>query len=238
MVLGTGTSVGKTYVARGLGRHLALQAPNDAVGTLKPIETGMTYWPASDAGRAFFWSCEPPARHPLYSFKEPLTPYLAALREGAKPVELGAVVGWVEEWERTVRRSGRRCWALIESAGGAFSPVAQRADSTSSSERGSAALTNVDLWEALDPCTTIVVARDGLGTLHDVTATLEALAARQRTPSYVVMNAASAGDSSTGTNATVLRTLRIADPVAVVGHGDSDLSGLAQLLLEASGALP
>jgi hypothetical protein len=83
-----------------------------------------------------------------------------------------------------------------------------------------------------------LVARDGLGTLHDVTAALGALAARQRAPTYLVMNAASAGDSSTGTNAAVLRALSIADPVAVLGHGDWDLSGLARLLLEATPARP
>ncbi|HEY8943664.1 MAG TPA: dethiobiotin synthase, partial [Polyangiaceae bacterium] len=116
-------------------------------------------------------------------------------------------------------------WTIVETAGGVFSPLAKRT-------------TNFDLARALEPCTWLLVAADALGTLHDVTATLEALRARGRSPDLVVMSASRTPDLSTGTNAGVLAELAIAHPAAVLSRGHSDLKPLARLLLSHAEASP
>lgn len=222
VLLGTGTSVGKTYVARALANALARVEPAAPIGALKPIESGIVEGEATDAamlGEAAR-HCSPPRKHPLYGYPDPLTPYLAAKRSGGPAVDLGSVVRWVADWEREVRSSSGRFWTLVETAGGVFSPLG--------SDR-----TNFDLWEALLPCSAVLVARDGLGTLHDITATLEALKARQRTPETLLLSAGTHPDASTGTNAAVLRELGIADPDAVLATGSADLVELARKLARA-----
>jgi dethiobiotin synthetase len=113
----------------------------------------------------------------------------------------------------------------VETAGGVFSPLAK-------------GTTNFDLARALEPCTWVLVAADALGTLHDVTATLEALRARGRPPDLLVMSASRTPDLSTGTNAGVLAELSVARPAAVLSRGHSDLTRLAELLLSHAKATP
>lgn len=242
VVLGTGTGVGKTYVTRCLARALAQVTPHGSVVALKPIETGVAPGVPSDAGALaeVAQGCALPSPHPLYSFREPLTPYLAALREGRPPVELEAVQQWLAAWEGDVSRATLGApaqpdrpdrsasahgpdWAIIETAGGVFSPLA-------------VGLTNFDLWLALEPCAAVLVARDGLGTLHDVTATLEALAARGRRPEHLVLTTPRR-DPSTGTNASVLEALGIATPTAVLATESDDLLPLARALAAGSSRL-
>lgn len=219
VLLGTGTSVGKTYVARALASSLGRVEPAAPIGVLKPIETGITPCEPTDAatlGQAVR-HCSPPRKHPLYGYPDPLTPYLAAQRAGAPGVDLASTVRWVADWEREVRSTSGRFWTLVETAGGVFSPLGRD-------------MTNFELWQALLPCAAVLVARDGLGTLHDITATLEALRARQRTPEALVLSAGPRPDASTGTNAAVLRELGLADPDAVLGTGSGDLEELARKL--------
>jgi dethiobiotin synthetase len=98
-------------------------------------------------------------------------------------------------------------FVLVETAGGALTPLAP-------------GITNFDLALALEPAVWILVAPDALGVLHDVSATLEALSARGRSPDVVVLSEAREPDASTGTNAAELRELGIAAPVAVAARGD------------------
>lgn len=214
VVLGTGTDVGKTYASAALLsglRRRGLQAT-----ALKPIETGIADAgdappPRSDSGvleRAA--SAPPPRPHPLYRFRRPVSPHLAA-RETTTQIDLDRIVDWVND-------ATLRCpthMTLIETAGGAFSPLGP-------------AISNLDLAAALEPAQWLLVAPDSLGVLHDVTATLTALRARARAPDYLLLSASRPPDASTGTNADELRRLRLADPIAVLGPGDT--SGLDALL--------
>lgn len=217
VVLGTGTSVGKTHVTVALARALSRSDSLASVGAVKPIESGS----GSDAhALRDASSSRSPAVHPLYNFSEPLTPYLAALRSRATPVMVSKVVAWLDEWEDhlAVALSCPRHWTLVETAGGVFSPLAP-------------AVTNYDLARALEPAIWVLVAADALGTLHAITATCEALRARGRSPDYLVLSAARAADFSTGTNAQVLADLAIFQPIAVLGPKQTDLSALAQVLV-------
>jgi len=225
IVLGCGTGVGKTHASSALLRGLT--AATRATLGLKPIETGIATAlgappPESDAATLSRASSHPTARpHPLYSFREPISPHLAARRQG-REVDIAAVSQWVSQCEEelTTRIAPHMApYVLVETAGGVFSPVSQSA-------------TNFDLACALEPAIWILLAADALGVLHDVTATLEAMRTRGRAADHLVLSASRAPDASTGTNATELSMLRIAQPIAVLGRGaDSGIEPLVHALL-------
>lgn len=235
VVLGTGTGVGKTWVSRAIADSLREQGA--WVVGLKPVETGIPNEPAAPPldPRQTIRSVTPGPRGPgsdwaqlanasstrpvppPFTFSEPISPHLAARRAG-RTIDIREIVQYVEHHEKEVT-SHVTSFVLIESAGGALSPLA----------RG---VTNTDLALALDPAIWILVAPDGLGVLHDVSATFAALASRRRLPDHLVLSAAREPDASTGTNAAELAGLGIATPAAVLGRGDDrSLDALARTLL-------
>ena len=222
VILGTGTGVGKTHVSLALGRTLAVRwsagAQPRRFALLKPIESGFSAAAPSDASRlaAESRAIALPSEHPRYALAEPISPHLAARRVGLN-IEIPVVQRWLAEWEREQNASADDL-AIVETAGGVFTPLG---DTT----------TNFDLARALEPASWVLVAPDALGVLHELTATLSALAARGRSPDFVVLSAAREPDASTGSNAAELRRLRIADPAAELGRDASDLGAfVAQLL--------
>jgi dethiobiotin synthetase len=78
--------------------------------------------------------------------------------------------------------------SLIETAGGAFTPL-------------SATATCADLARALEPARVLLVAPDALGVLHDVSATLLGLHSVGCQVDFVLLSGARGRDDSTGTNA-------------------------------------
>lgn len=230
VVLGTGTGVGKTYVSRLLLRGLAAVEPNASVFGLKPIETGLSDAHVSDAellAREARYVPQAPTR-PLYGFAEPLAPYLAAKRAGAPALSLTRVVEWVRALEASASATplasasatplaSKSVWSVIETAGGAWSPIAPQ-------------LTNVELWQALEPAVAVLVARDALGTLHDISATLMAMRAHGCQPQHLLLSAGCARDASTGTNAAVLEELGIAT-ATLVPAGCTELTRFAGSLV-------
>lgn len=191
VLLGTGTGVGKTYVAAQLAR--AWRRMGIRTLALKPVESGVSPhgWldPRSDAGQLKAQADGGAA--PLYAFSEPVSPHLAA-RNAGMCIELRALVEWV--WERENEFFGLDSTApsgitLIETAGGAFSPLNEEA-------------VNVDLGLLLQPALLALIAPDSLGVLHDVGATLRAMAPNP--PTLVALSEARPPDQSTGRNATEL----------------------------------
>jgi dethiobiotin synthetase len=197
VLLGTGTNVGKTYVAAALASALRRTAPDRPVLALKPVETGVANGVAADANTLEAAAPSPhyPKPHPLYTFEPPISPHLAARRVGVR-IELERIAAWVASAERAVTGD---CITLIETAGGAFSPVNERT-------------TNLDLAVALEPALWLLVVPDALGALHDTRATLLALERCARLPDHVVVNAAREPDETTGTTAEELFRLGIAEP--------------------------
>ncbi|MBK8999477.1 MAG: dethiobiotin synthase [Myxococcales bacterium] len=212
VVLGTGTGVGKTRLTVALARALRRIGPTLA---LKPLESG------GDAdARAF--DVENSIRvepHPLIALSEPLSPHLAARREG-RPISVAELVSWVAEQEARLAlydNTSPYIFSVVESAGGALSPLSREAR-------------NLELARALDPAQLLLVGPDSLGVLHALGSTLIAMAALGRPPDRVALSAANV-DASTGTNADELRELGIADPAFVLGPDEDDATTLAEALL-------
>jgi dethiobiotin synthetase len=165
IVLGTGTAVGKTWITIALAH--ALRRLGASVVALKPVETGVgsaTASGASDASLLASASSSVPAPAP-FTFPDPISPHLAAHR-ASRSIDLATLRQYVARHEIAVT-SSVASFVMIESAGGCLSPLG-------------AGLTNTDLAIALDPAIWILVAPDSLGVLHDVSATLAALASRNQ----------------------------------------------------------
>jgi dethiobiotin synthetase len=212
VLLGTGTNVGKTYVGAALAHALRELAPKRRVLALKPIETGVANGVATDAltlqGAAA--SDGYPSPHPLYAFEPPISPHLAAIHVNVS-IDLARITAWVHGAEQA---SPLETICLVETAGGAFSPVNEQ-------------LTNVDLARALEPAIWVLVVPDALGALHDTRATLLAMAHTARLPDHVVVSAAREADAATDSTARELNRLGIVQPTAVLRRGD--VGGASQL---------
>jgi dethiobiotin synthetase len=216
VVLGSGTGVGKTHLSRALARALRGRVGRPGVVALKPIETG-TPW--SDAGSLQAENAFHVEPHPLFALEPPISPHLAARRAGVE-IRVDEVRSWVEAHEAQLALSDNmlpHMFSLVETAGGAFSPL-------------SLTTRNIELATALEPALFVVVAPDALGVLHSMSVLLTAMERVARAPDFVVLSAATR-DESTGTNAAELRALGIADPTVVLGPGEDDASALADALL-------
>jgi dethiobiotin synthetase len=209
VILGTGTNVGKTYVtacvARGLRRVTSVLA-------LKPIESGTTPEEAGDAGVIALAAGHAPKLSP-WRLRRAVSPHLAAREQG---VELRS--DRAAEWVRLQQEAHAARVTLVETAGGAFSPLG-------------VGDTNVDLARALEPALWLLVAPDALGVLHDVTSTLRAL---PRPPDAVVLSGARVADDSTGTNAAELMRLGVCEVRAVVGSGATESAEVVRWLIDHS----
>lgn len=194
VILGTGTDVGKSYVtarlAEGLRAHVSVLA-------LKPIESGVTAGALGDAG-AIAEAAGHVARLSRWRFPRPVSPHLGAREQGVA-LDVAEVAAWVAEQERAAAPQV----LLVETAGGAFSPLG-------------GGVTNVDLACALEPALWLLVAPDALGVLHDVTATLRAL---PRAPDALLLSGARAPDASSGSNAQELSRLGISAVLEVLPRG-------------------
>lgn len=184
-MVGTGTGVGKTHATRTLAS--ALVAAGVEVAALKPIESGVqgdaTDFALLAAASSFH------VKHPPYAFPEPLSPHLAARLAGAH-IRIDRVTAWV--------RRHPAPWTFVETAGALLTPL-------------TSTHTNLDLLRALRPDAVLLVAMDRLGVLHDVRACMLALRDLPPTPTLILLQAPPRPDSSTGTNATELARLHIAD---------------------------
>ena len=208
VLLGTGTSVGKTWVACELLKELRRRGI-PALG-LKPVESGVTDTATTDAEQLARLSAWMPA-DPPYRFPEPLSPHLAARLSGSA-VEPGQLLIYVQSQESSSAGGVPRA-VVVETAGGLFSPLGE-------------SLTNWDFARALEPGLWVLVAPDALGVLHDVTATLLACASRGRSPDVVVLSAARAPDASTSTNAAELKRLGLVPNPISLARDDPAKIGL------------
>jgi dethiobiotin synthetase len=144
---------------------------------------------------------------PLYGFPDPVTPALAARRSGTN-IDLATVTTWVRQLSVSSEPGNPPCAGIIETAGGVFSPIGPQ-------------LSNFDLAVSLDPATWILVAPDRLGVLHDVIATLGAMAGSGRSPDWIVLSAPALPDASTGHNLAELLAWGIAPRVLGLGRGET-----------------
>lgn len=190
-VTGTGTGVGKTHVACAIIAGLRDRGVR-AVGW-KPVESGVLGEVGEDELRLREASGSTPA--PTIRLREPLSPHLAARREGIA-IDAAALrvtlIGFAPRWDVVV----------VELAGGLFSPFDDRLD-------------NAD-WLADLGTRLIAIAPDRLGVLHDCGALVRAAGAAPAIHAFVLsppMNP----DASTGTNADELRARPRLAGIPVVG---------------------
>ena len=201
VVLGTGTEIGKTYVTCKIAEALAGSSADTRVLALKPIETGVQKLGETDAARLALASVPVVAPVHGYAFEPAISPHLASRLRGIE-IDTAQVVRWVAErcWRSVDQAAASKQpysdqnWVLIETAGGVFSPISDTK-------------TNLDLAIALEPSCWVLVAGDRLGVLHDVRATLVAMANLARAPDIILLNAAPTRDASAGTNRQELEAL-------------------------------
>lgn len=204
-VTGTGTGVGKTFVARGLAR--ALRADGLRVAAIKPVETGCAPRAQDALALARAGGCADLADAPgLYRATLPAAPLAASLAgEPPPPPDLAAVV------RRLI--SGHDV-ALVEGAGGLLVPL----DETR---------TIADLASEL-ALPLLLVARDELGVLSHVLTAAESAAARRLELLAIVLGRADAGaDPTRATNASILAARLPDTPVLCFEACDDDDDALA-----------
>jgi dethiobiotin synthetase len=205
-VTGTDTGVGKTVVACAL--VAALGARGLMVGTLKPVETGVT---RRDGGtdaerlRAAAGDADPLEVVGPLTYAEPLAPWVAAERTG-RPVDLARLDALV------ARHAAERDALVVEGAGGLLVPFTRT-------------LTFADLaarW-ALD---VVVVAANRLGVLNHALLTVREAARRGLAVRAVALveppNGAS--DVAERTNAETLAALIAPVPLVPIPRlGDDEI---------------
>jgi dethiobiotin synthetase len=180
VLIGTGTSVGKTYVAQRLLRAFALEG-HSTVG-YKPVESGFDEAAESDIAKLHGASSfhVKPALTSL-TLKAPVSPHLAARLE-KRAIDLDFLRAEVERG-----RASEADVLLVELPGGAFSPLTERA-------------LGVDFAKMLPDARVLLVAPDRLGVLHDVGATTRACAAAGLPLHGLILSAPPTADDSTGRN--------------------------------------
>ncbi len=162
-ITATGTGTGKTYVTAALGR--ALQAKGKSVRVLKPVISGFDKETASESdtyvlirGLGLDPTAEAVEACSPWRFREPLSPDMAARKEG-REIDFAALVDFCRDAEK-----GPEDVLLCEGIGGAMVPL----DDT---------LTVLD-WIEQWGAPALVVAGSYLGTLSHTLTTVAAM--RQR----------------------------------------------------------
>jgi dethiobiotin synthase len=191
-ILGTGTGVGKTFVAGALAREWAALGP---VVYRKPFQTGVK--DPQDAGADLAAVAGPGVLAETgLCLQAPLSPLAAAEQEG-RTVDLPGLRAWCL---RPVPEGTR---LLLEGVGGVMVPLAER--------------TTFAAWAADLGIPALLVARGGLGTLNHTLLSAEALMLRGWTIAAVLLNPGLDGSlGAAEANAAILRRF-LPVPVRILG---------------------
>ena len=197
-ITGTGTDIGKTFVAAGLVR--GLHEAGKPVWALKPVVSGFDVAKAraSDPGvllsamnHATSLDCI--ARISPWRFAAPLSPDMAAAREG-KEIDFEALVAFSRE-----QIEGHRGTLLIEGVGGVMTPLDKHR-------------TVLD-WMAALGLPAILVAGSYLGTISHTLTTLSVIAQAGLSVKALVVN--ETGDGAVPLDETVATLRRFAPGLAI-----------------------
>jgi dethiobiotin synthetase len=186
LVTGTGTGIGKTFVACALA--YGLRARGRTVAVMKPVETGVASAP-EDALRLRAAAADPAALDDVcpYRLRAPLAPAVAARAEGVM-IDLARL-------ESLIRR--RRTAAdvlLVEGAGGLLVPIVD-------------GVTYADLAARLG-LPLLVVAANRLGTVNHCALTARVAESVGLTAlGFVLSQPTPERDASAATNAATIRSL-------------------------------
>ena len=202
IVTGTGTGIGKTWVARLLVE--AWGRTGKQIAGWKPIESG-----GREDGEILEQASTFHVKrfHAPYLLSRPVSPHLAAEAEG-RDIEIRTVVA------ATAPLLEEADGVVLELPGGLFSPLSVEA-------------TNHELLEAFAPDRVLMVVPDRLGVLHDVTAVLRAARARI---DALVLSSPETPDASTGTNEQELRRLTSVPVLGTIARGQRQHPGIDEWL--------
>lgn len=209
VVTGTGTGVGKTRLAAALVHALAARGP--VIGW-KPVESGVT-GASGDLGEDEAALAQASAVHvPSMRLRAPLSPHLAARREGVA-IDAAAL--------HTRFAELATAWAtlVVEPAGGLCSPLDDELDNAAWLA-GAPAIVRADYR-------LVLVAPDRLGVLHDVTAALHAAAAHALPVAAIALAPVTSPDLSTGTNAAELATRPLTRTIPIISIPHASITDLA-----------
>ncbi len=162
-VTGTGTGVGKTFVAAALLK--ALRARGLSVDGFKPIETGNGE-DARQLARAAGKSVDP-SRISAYRFPSPVAPAVAAAAAGIR-IRLDKIKGIYQSRGQTVD------FIVVEGAGGLLTTISRRR-------------TMADLASALG-LPLLIIAANRLGAINETLLTMEAASNRGLTVAGILLN--------------------------------------------------
>ena len=216
-ITATGTDIGKTFITAGLVRHI--RAAGRTVDAIKPVVSGFDpdAWQESDPamllaalGRPI--TLEEAGRVSPWRFAAPLSPHMAARREGGA-IEFQEVVEFC-------RRSmaARRGVLLIEGIGGIMVPLDDRR-------------TVLD-WMSVLRIPIILVAGTYVGTMSHTLTSLEVLVRRNLNVAAVVISESEASAASLDdTVATLQRFAASIDVVGIprLGRGTTDHPAFARI---------
>jgi len=205
-ITGTGTGVGKTYVASLIAR--VLREAGKRVGVYKPVASGCAMrggrLVSPDAVALWMAAGQPGTLDAVcpQTFAAPLAPHLAARAEGRR-VDAGQLRSGLDYWRETCDV------VLVEGAGGLMSPISD--DDY-----------NADLADEFG-FPLVVVAVNELGTINATLQTLIAAATYREglRVAGIVLNSprALADDPSVESNADELARRCVPPLLAVVEHG-------------------
>jgi dethiobiotin synthetase len=218
-ITGTDTGVGKTFIGCGIAAALVAQGVN--VGVMKPAETGCPARKGALVPRdAIALLRASKANDTLdlvnpYRFKAALAPAVAAEQAGAS-------IGF-PKITAAIRALGRvHEYMIVEGAGGILVPLTRR-------------LTYLDLAEKLR-LPVLIVARPGLGTINHTLLTVMALRQRNLDIAGIVINHGIEqrlrSCLAERTSPAVIEGMSGLPVIGIVCHGQKDLSGLTQKLIE------
>lgn len=196
-VTGTGTGVGKTRAVALL--LAAMRARGCDAVAIKAVQTGAVPGTQSEDLSAYCeiagWLPDDAERYAPFLLRDPVSPHLAAEREG--------VLLTVAEIVAATRAAamGHAC-SLVEGAGGILVPINRRE-------------TMRDLARALG-LPVLIVAEAGLGTINHTLLTLHALREAEIEPCGVLLNAVSVVDPALA--ADNARTIAEMGATRVFGH--------------------
>lgn len=197
IVVGSDTSVGKTFVACALARALAEHGVN--VAAIKPVETGVDeeVSPEEDGAMLAEATGQATPTHALTRLKAPLAPPVAADLEG---VHLD-----MEDWVRTIRQYIRKMdLAIVEGAGGFLSPLTWNA---------SARTLGIKL-----EARAILVVGNRLGCVNHTLLTLEALEQGRIPLVATILNGIGADDESVETNLETIKRFSGIERIVALPH--------------------
>jgi len=195
LVAGTDAGVGKTWVARALGR--ALSVARRRVVAIKPVETGCREGSGTPEDGVLLAEAtgQTEPRAALYRFAAPLAPALASEAED-RTIDLDALVLRIE-----ALGDGAEL-VLIEGAGGLLSPITWE-------------------WNAVDVARTLgaralLVGPDREGVLNHALLALGALELAGLEVAGLVLTTPESPDASTGRNAAAIARISGIERVAVL----------------------